>query len=128
MCAIGKLQTRQSDISIAFRQIGPLRHINAVHIETHGAVVHAGGVFTGRIAERSAQVEGTAVDRAVVSQLLTVDGDGGDLRVVDVIHVRTVHKLEVIKVNRPNPGLDHLSALHKHKAEGHSLLHGNGCR
>ena len=126
MCAVGELHLIQIDVTVASHQHSLVCHVDAVHIEPHGAAVHAGGVFTGCITERGAQIEGTAVDRAAVWQFFVVKGDGVHLRVVDIIRIRAVHKLEIIQIDRPNPGFDHLSACNKHEPEGHSLHQAEG--
>ena len=126
MCAVGELHLIQIDVTVASHQHSLVCHVDAVHIEPHGAAVHAGSVFTGCITERGAQIEGTAVDRAAVWQFFVVKGDGVHLRVVDIIRIRAVHKLEIIQIDRPNPGFDHLSACNKHEPEGHSLHQAEG--
>ena len=124
--AIGKLQVIQVYVLIALVHIGLLRHIDTVHIETHGIVIYPSGILTGRVAEIGAQVEVTAVNRTAIDQLLVVKGNGVHLRIFDIIRIRAVHKLEVIQVDRPDPGFDHFDTVDEHQAEGHSGLQGKG--
>ena len=119
--AIGKLQVIQVYVLIALVHIGLLRHIDTVHIETHGIVIYPSGILTGRVAEIGAQIEVTAVNRTAIDQLLVVEGNGVHLRIFDIIRIRAVHKLEVIQVDRPDPGFDHLCVIDKHETEGHIL-------
>ena len=124
--SVGKLHTIQVDVAVAGYQCGLLRHIGAVHIEAHGVGIHAGGILAGCIAEFGAQVEGASADRAAVHQLLIVEGDGVHLRVVDIICICAIHKLEIVKVDRADPRLNHFSSCNKHKAEGLTLQQGKG--
>ena len=127
VCAVGKLQVIQVYVLIALVYIGLLRHIDTVHIETHGIIIYPSGILTRRVAEIGAQIEVAAVDRAAINQLLVVEGNGVHLRVVNIVRIRAVHKLEVIQIDRPDPGFYHVSAIDKHEAEGHTLLQGERC-
>ena len=118
---VGKLHTIQVDVAVAGYQCSLLRHIGAVHIEAHGVGIHAGGILAGGIAEVGAQVEGASADRAAVHQLLIVEGDGVHLRIVDIIRIRAVHKLEIVQIDGSDSRLDHLDTADKHQAEGHAL-------
>ena len=126
MSTVGKLQIIQVNMTIASHQHSIVRHVDTVHIETNGFGVHAGGIFTRRVAEIGTQVEGAAIDCTAVRQVLVVEGNGVYLRVVNIVRICTVHKLEVVQIDRPNPGLDHLCTIDKHEAEGHTLLQGKG--
>ena len=123
---VGKLHTVQVDVAVAGCQCSLLRHIGAVHIKTHGAGIHAGGILAGCIAEIGAQVEGASADRAAVHQLLIVEGDGVHPRIVDIIRIRAVHKLEIVQIDGSDPRLDHFDTVDEHQAEGHSGLQGKG--
>ena len=123
---VGKLHTVQVDVAVAGYQCSLFRHIGAVHIEAHGVGIHAGGILAGFIAEIGAQVEGASADCAAVHQLLIVEGDGVHLRIVDIIRIRAVHKLEIVQIDGPDPRLDHLGTVDEHQAEGHSGLQGKG--
>ena len=111
---VGKLHTVQVDVAVAGYQCGLIRHIGAVHIKTHGAGIHASGILAGCIAEIGAQVEGASADRAAVHQLLIVEGDGVHLRVVDIIRIRAVHKLEIVQIDGPGRFASHVNTGHIH--------------
>ena len=114
---VGKLHTVQVDVAVAGYQCSLLRHIGAVHIEAHGVGIHAGGILAGGIAEIGAQVEGTSADRAAVHQLLIVEGDGVHLRVIHVVHICAIYKLEVVQVDTAGRLASHMDARNIHQPE-----------
>ena len=114
---VGKLHTIQVDVAVAGYQCGLIRHIGAVHIKTHGAGIHASGILAGCIAEIGAQVEGASADRAAVHQLLIVEGDGVHLRVIHVVHICAIYKLEVVQVDTAGRLASHMDARNIHQPE-----------
>ncbi len=107
-------------------------YIDAVNIHTRCRSIDAACVFIGniRIVDVKAHFvrrHGDSVCQLHLLIVAVIDKHRIDIRVVDVIDIGTVYKLEIIEIDRARRSLSHLCSVYKHETEGHSFKYGIGC-
>ena len=106
-------------------------HVNTVDIHAGSCCIDAAGVLVVHIhvVDEEAQAvggHGHAVRniqflRAVIGLHLV------DIRRIRIIHIGSVDKLEIVKIDGTRSPLAHLSCMDKHQAEGHTGQNGVRC-
>ena len=108
-------------MSIACCQHCLLRHIHSVHIQPNRIRIHTRCVFSRCIAEFCTKIHCATGNHRVFQKLFIIYLNGVYRRIVHVIHICAINKLQIIKVNRTSRPSAHFCSIDKHQSQGISL-------
>ena len=100
MLTVGKTGIVEIDFLVAFVDVALIGYINAVDCHFYFAEINTGCILAGNVGiGRSEGIDVGGQNGFVVNDFVLIGSYGTDDRIVDIIRVRTVNKLNIIKIN-----------------------------